>query len=215
MNRNKKVGYTYYGKGGARHTGITNNPKRRRTEHNKATGGDGFLKVQTGPMSKANAKRWESGQRNTRGYAISQRTLRGRKAATAPRSARRRAFQDAATPLTRRVDSHQLVGPHLTTAKRDARRPRGIEYVSVRIHHAPQSNGARVFGALEFDCAVRMPSTCAASINGSSSPADLDHTSDEFKTIIQEHYRRTPSLRKLADIHGVSRSTVHRIVQAQ
>ena len=36
-----------------------------------------------------------------------------------------------------------------------------------------------------------------------------------FKTIIQEHYRRTPSLRKLADIHGVSRSTVHRIVQAQ
>ena len=25
----------------------------------------------------------------------------------------------------------------------------------------------------------------------------------------------TPSLRKLADIHGVSRSTVHRIVQAQ
>ena len=63
MNRNKKVGYTYYGKGGARHTGITNNPKRRRTEHNKATGGDGFLKVQTGPMSKANAKRWESGQR--------------------------------------------------------------------------------------------------------------------------------------------------------
>ena len=32
---------------------------------------------------------------------------------------------------------------------------------------------------------------------------------------IQEHYRRTPSLRKLADIHGVSRSTVHRIVQAQ
>ena len=121
--------------------------------------------------------------------------------------------------LTRRVDSHQLVGPHLTTAKRDARRPRGIEYVSVRIHHAPQSNGARVFGALEFDCAVRMPSTCAASINGSSSPADLtadlDHTSDEFKTIIQEHYRRTPSLRKLTDIHGVSRSTVHRIVQAQ
>ena len=78
--------------------------------------------------------------------------------------------------------------------------------MSVRIHHAPQSNGARVFGALEFDCAVRMPSTCAASINGSSY---------EFKTIIQEHYRRTPSLRKLADIHGVSRSTVHRIVQAQ
>ena len=108
------------------------------------------------------------------------------------RSARRRAFQDAPTPLTRRVDSHQLVGPHLTTAKRDARRPRGIEDVSVRIHHAPQSNGGRVFGALEFDCAVRMPSTCAASINGSSSPADLDHTSDEFKTIIQEHYRRHP-----------------------
>ena len=79
MNRNKKVGYTYYGKGGARHTGITNNPKRRRTEHNKATGGDGFLKVQTGPMSKANAKRWESGQRTTRGYAISQRTLRDAK----------------------------------------------------------------------------------------------------------------------------------------
>ena len=45
--------------------------------------------------------------------------------------------------------------------------------------------------------------------------AHLDHTSDEFKTIIQEHYRRTPSLRKLADIHGVSRSIVHRIVQAQ
>ena len=45
--------------------------------------------------------------------------------------------------------------------------------------------------------------------------AHLDHTSEEFKTIIQEHYRRTPSLRKLADIHGVSRSTVHRIVQAQ
>ena len=45
--------------------------------------------------------------------------------------------------------------------------------------------------------------------------AHLDHTSDEFKTIIQEHYRRTLSLRKLADIHGVSRSTVHRIVKAQ
>ena len=45
--------------------------------------------------------------------------------------------------------------------------------------------------------------------------AHLDHTSDEFKTIIQEHYRQTPSLRKIADIHGVSRSTVHRIVQAQ
>ena len=35
MNRSKKVGYTYYGKGGAKHTGITNNPKRRRSEHNE------------------------------------------------------------------------------------------------------------------------------------------------------------------------------------
>ena len=30
MNRSKKVGYTYYGKGSAKHTGITNNPARRR-----------------------------------------------------------------------------------------------------------------------------------------------------------------------------------------
>ena len=68
MNRSKKVGYTYYGKGGAKHTGITNNPARRRSEHNQATGGNGFLKVRTGQMTKGNARRWERGQRNTRGY---------------------------------------------------------------------------------------------------------------------------------------------------
>ena len=68
MNRSKKVGYTYYGKGGAKHTGITNNPKRRRSEHNEKTGGNGFLKVRTGQMTKRNARRWENGQRNTRGY---------------------------------------------------------------------------------------------------------------------------------------------------
>ena len=62
----------------------------------------------------------------------------------------------------------------------------------------------------ELDDAGHVRQVAAADLT-----ADLDHTSDEFKTIIQEHYRRTPSLRKLADIHGVSRSTVHRIVQAQ
>ena len=68
MDRNKKVGYTYYGKGGSEHTGITNNPKRRRSEHNRTTGGNGFLRVRTGQMAKRNARRWERGQRNTRGY---------------------------------------------------------------------------------------------------------------------------------------------------
>ena len=42
MDRKKKVGYTYYGEDGARHTGITNNPKRRRSEHNRNTGGKRF-----------------------------------------------------------------------------------------------------------------------------------------------------------------------------
>ena len=63
------------------------------------------------------------------------------------------------------------------------------------------------------------PSNAGHALDDGATTADLtahlDHTSDEFKTIIQEHYRRTPSLRKLADIHGVSRSTVHRIVKAQ
>ncbi len=68
MDRRKKVGYTYYGKGGARHTGVTNNPKRRRSEHNRNTGGNGFLRVRTGQMTKRNARRWERGQRNTKGY---------------------------------------------------------------------------------------------------------------------------------------------------
>ena len=75
MNRNKKVGYTYYGKKGVRHTGITNSPKRRRAEHNKATGGNGYLRVRTGQMSKGNAQKWERGQKNTRGYGLSQRDL--------------------------------------------------------------------------------------------------------------------------------------------
>ena len=68
MGRSRKVGYTYYGKGGAKHTGITNDPARRRTEHNRETNGNGFLRVRTGWMSKGNAQRWERGQKNTRGY---------------------------------------------------------------------------------------------------------------------------------------------------
>ena len=68
MNRNKKVGYTYYGRGGAIHTGVTNDPARRRFEHNRKAGGNGFLRVRTGPMSKSQARRWEGKQRNTRGY---------------------------------------------------------------------------------------------------------------------------------------------------
>ena len=68
MARSKKVGYTYYGKGGAKHTGVTNDPARRRNEHNLKTGGNGFLKVKTGWMTKGNATRWERGQGNTRGY---------------------------------------------------------------------------------------------------------------------------------------------------
>ena len=68
MNRSKKVGYTYYGKGGAKHTGITNNPARRRSEHNQQTGGNGFLRVRTGQMTKRNAQGWERGQKDTRGY---------------------------------------------------------------------------------------------------------------------------------------------------
>ena len=78
MDRKKKVGYTYYGKNGARHTGITNNPKRRRAEHNKATGGNGFLRVRTGQMSKRNARKWERGQKNTTGYGPSRRAIRQR-----------------------------------------------------------------------------------------------------------------------------------------
>ena len=68
MSKNRKVGYTYYGKGGAKHTGITNNPARRRSEHNQGTGGNGFLRVRTGWMTKPNAQRWERGQKDTRGY---------------------------------------------------------------------------------------------------------------------------------------------------
>ena len=79
MDRRKKVGYTYYGKNGSRHTGVTNNPKRRRAEHNKATGGNGYLKVRTGQMSQRNARKWESGQRNTWGYGVTQRMLDGRR----------------------------------------------------------------------------------------------------------------------------------------
>ena len=78
MDRNKKVGYTYYGKNGVRHTGITNDPKRRRAEHNKATGGNGYLRVRTGQMSKRNAQKWERGQRNTIGYGPSRRVNRRR-----------------------------------------------------------------------------------------------------------------------------------------
>ena len=68
MNRKKKIGYTYFGKDGARHTGITNNPKRRRVEHNRETGGSGYLRVRTGQMDPKTARRWERGQRNTGGY---------------------------------------------------------------------------------------------------------------------------------------------------
>ena len=68
VSNGKRVGYTYRGKGGATHTGVTNNPERRRGEHNVATGGSGYLKVRTGPMSKESATRWERGQRNTKGY---------------------------------------------------------------------------------------------------------------------------------------------------
>ena len=73
MDKKKKVGYTYYGKDGAKHTGITNDPKRRRAEHNANTGGNGYLKVRTGQMSKQNARKWERGQRNTKGYGSSRR----------------------------------------------------------------------------------------------------------------------------------------------
>ncbi len=68
MKRSMKVGYTYFGKGGARHTGITNNPARRRSEHNRNTGGNGYLRVRTGQMTKSRARHWEGKQRNTRGY---------------------------------------------------------------------------------------------------------------------------------------------------
>jgi len=64
----KKVGYTYYSSEGM-HTGITNNPERRRAEHNRNTGGRGFLKIKTSSMNPAQASRWERGQRNTRGYS--------------------------------------------------------------------------------------------------------------------------------------------------
>ncbi len=68
MNRSKKVGYTYYGRKGKTRTGVTNNPARRRGEHNGNTGGNGYLKVRTGQMTPEQARRWERGQSNTRGY---------------------------------------------------------------------------------------------------------------------------------------------------
>ena len=68
ISNGKKVGYTYYGRGGARHTGVTNNPQRRRSEHNAKTGGNGYLRVRTRPMSPSRARDWERRQRNTTGY---------------------------------------------------------------------------------------------------------------------------------------------------
>ena len=66
----KVVGYAFC-QGGSHvsHVGITNNPSRRRQEHVRNSGANGFLKVVTGAMSRARARKWEGRQSRTRGYS--------------------------------------------------------------------------------------------------------------------------------------------------
>ena len=49
------------GKGRITYYGVTNDPPRRATEH-KQDGKRGKLKVKTRPMSRAYARRWETGK---------------------------------------------------------------------------------------------------------------------------------------------------------
>lgn len=52
-------GYTIRGKGGrVKYVGITNNPRRRATQHRRS-GKRGRLQVETGGMSRGKARRWE------------------------------------------------------------------------------------------------------------------------------------------------------------
>ena len=64
----KVVGYKFFQKGGLSHSGITNQPARRQGEHVRNSGANGFLKVVTGAMSRAQGRRWEGRQSRTRGY---------------------------------------------------------------------------------------------------------------------------------------------------
>ena len=68
--RGKVVGYAFCQDGNhVSHVGITNNPSRRRQEHVRNSGANGFLKVVTRAMSRPQARRWESRQSRTRGYS--------------------------------------------------------------------------------------------------------------------------------------------------
>ena len=65
----KVVGYAFcQGGGHTAHVGITNNPARRRQEHIRNTGQDGYLKVVTKPMTRRKGLAWEQNQTRTRGY---------------------------------------------------------------------------------------------------------------------------------------------------
>ena len=64
----KVVGYKFFQKGGLSHSGITNQPARRQGEHVRNSGANGFLKVVTGAMSRAQGRKWEGRQNRTRGY---------------------------------------------------------------------------------------------------------------------------------------------------
>lgn len=58
-------GYTLRGKNGRiNYVGITESPSRRAGEH-KRKGKSGTMKVETRPMSKKSARRWESGRLTT------------------------------------------------------------------------------------------------------------------------------------------------------
>ena len=55
-------GYTIRGRGGrVKYVGITNNPRRRASQHRRE-GKRGRLQVETGGMSRRQARRWEGGR---------------------------------------------------------------------------------------------------------------------------------------------------------
>ena len=70
VGRGKVVGYAFC-QGGSHvsHVGITNNPARRRQEHVRNSGSNGFMKVVTRPMTRQQTSRWEGCQSRTRGYS--------------------------------------------------------------------------------------------------------------------------------------------------
>jgi hypothetical protein len=57
-------GYHYVTATGKKHSGITNDPQRRQTEHEQRWPG-GRLQLATGPMTESQARAWEALQTKT------------------------------------------------------------------------------------------------------------------------------------------------------